>query len=149
MVITGPDLTKAPPRSPRVRLGGFVILPRMLDKGRATIAGKNGAYQFSCPMDRRFFDFTGVSPNALMNQLATGKADELILNWIRKSAPRPKTAAEIEVWSELETRRAPADLETRKFFNSLQEQVAPTRDDIMTWFDLLDVDDYVSFGAKA
>ena len=31
-----PDLTQRPPRSPRVRLGGFVILPRMLDKGRAT-----------------------------------------------------------------------------------------------------------------
>ncbi len=35
-----PDLTQRPPRSPRVRLGGYVILPRMLDKGRATINGK-------------------------------------------------------------------------------------------------------------
>ena len=149
MVITGPDLTKAAPRSPRVRLGGFVILPRMMDKGRATIAGKNGAYQFSCPMDRRFFDFTGLSPNALMNQLATGKADELILNWIRKSSPRAKTASDVEVWSELEARRAPMDIESRKYFSSIQEKVAPTRDDIMTWFDLLDVDDYVSFGGSA
>lgn len=149
MVITGPDLTKAPPRSPRVRLGGFVILPRMLDKGRATIAGKNGAYQFNCPLDRRLFEFTGISPNALMNQLATGKADELVLNWIRKSSPRPRVVSDIEGWSELESHRAPMDIESRKFFNSLQEQVAPTRDDIMTWFDLLDVDDYVSFGGTA
>ena len=149
MVITGPDLTKAPPRSPRVRLGGYVILPRMLDKGRATIAGKNGLFQFSCPLDRRFFDFSGVSPNALMNQLATGKSDELVLAWIRKSAPRPKTAAEVAMWSELESQRAPADLESRKLFSSLQEKVAPNRDDIMTWFDLLDIDDYVSFGGKA
>ena len=149
MVITGPDLTKAAPRSPRVRLGGYAILPRMLDKGRATIAGKNGAYQFNCPMDRRLFDFTGISPNALMNQLATGKADELVLNWIRKSSPRPKTVSDVEVWSELEARRAPMDIESRKLFNSIQEKVAPTRDDIMTWFDLLDVDDYVSFGGSA
>ena len=35
-----PDLTKRPPRSPRARLGGYVILPRMLDKGRAAIAGR-------------------------------------------------------------------------------------------------------------
>jgi hypothetical protein len=34
-----PDLTKRPPRSPRVRLGGLALLPRMLDKGRATVAG--------------------------------------------------------------------------------------------------------------
>ena len=37
MAIHAPDLTKQPPRSPRVRLGGYVILPRCLDKGRATI----------------------------------------------------------------------------------------------------------------
>jgi hypothetical protein len=36
------DLTVRPPRSPRVRLGGYVILPRMLDKCRAMLAGKNG-----------------------------------------------------------------------------------------------------------
>jgi hypothetical protein len=40
MSLHTPDLTKQPPRSARVRLGGYVILPRMLDKGRATIAGK-------------------------------------------------------------------------------------------------------------
>ena len=90
MIITGPDLTKAPPRSPRVRLGGYVILPRLLDKGRATIAGKNGVYQFSSPLDRRFFGFTGIRPNSLMNQLATGKSDELILHWVRKSAPQTR-----------------------------------------------------------
>ena len=36
------DLTQRPPRSTRCRLGGYALLPRMLDKGRATIAGKNG-----------------------------------------------------------------------------------------------------------
>ena len=120
----------------------------MLDKGRATIAGKNGSFQFNCPLDRRFFDFTGISPNALMNQLATGKSDELVLAWIRKSAPRPRTASEIEAWSTFESHRAPMDVESRKLFNSIQEQVAPARDDIMTWFDLLDVDDYGSFKDK-
>ena len=34
-----PDLTQHPPRSPRVRLGGFVHLPRLLDKARAFAAG--------------------------------------------------------------------------------------------------------------
>jgi len=34
------DLTQRPPRSFHVRLGALVILPRMLDKGRATLAKK-------------------------------------------------------------------------------------------------------------
>ena len=50
------DLTQRPPRSPRVRLGGYVILPRMLDKGRATINNKAGEYHFNCPLDQRFLD---------------------------------------------------------------------------------------------
>src|SRR6202044_3130060 len=47
MSLHTPDLTKFPPRSGRVRLGGYVILPRCLDKGRATLAGKNGEYHFA------------------------------------------------------------------------------------------------------
>ncbi len=45
-----PDLTKRPPRSPRVRLGGYVILPRMLDKGRALVAGTKGEYNYMEPI---------------------------------------------------------------------------------------------------
>ena len=37
------DLTQRPPRSPRVRLGGYAILARCLDKGRATLAGEAAA----------------------------------------------------------------------------------------------------------
>ena len=53
MTLDSPDLTVFPPRSDRVRLGGYVILPRMLDKGRATLAGKNGEYHYACPVDER------------------------------------------------------------------------------------------------
>jgi hypothetical protein len=30
----------------------------------------------------------------------------------------------------------------------LHEKAGPKREDINTWFDLLDLDDYVSFGGK-
>ncbi len=76
---TIPDLTKQPPRSPRVRLGGYVILPRMLDKGRSTIAGRNGEYHYACPMDQRLLEFTGIDPEALKKQLAADKGDWAIL----------------------------------------------------------------------
>jgi len=62
MSLHTPDLTKFPPRSPRVRLGGYVILPRMLDKGRATLAGKHGEYHYACPLDQAFLDFVGIDP---------------------------------------------------------------------------------------
>src|ERR1700756_5270580 len=94
-----PDLTKRPPRSPRVRLGGYVILPRMLDKGRATVAGKHGEYHYACPMDQRFLDFTGIDPEVLKKQLAAGKGDNDILAWIQKSAKNKHSESEIAAWS--------------------------------------------------
>jgi len=106
----GPDLTKCPPRSPRVRLGGFVILPRMLDKGRATIAGTHGEYHYNCPLDQRFVEFVGIDPEALKKQLATGKSDGETLAWVQASAQRKRDPVEIAAWSAYEEQRVPSDL---------------------------------------
>src|SRR6185295_994214 len=103
----GADLTKNPPRSARVRLGGYAILPRMLDKGRATIAGKQGDYKYACPLDERFLDFAGIDPAALKKQLAAGKGDGEILQWIEKNAKHQRTDPEIAAWSEFAERRVP------------------------------------------
>jgi len=149
MPVNTPDLTKRPPRSPRVRLGGFVVLPRMLDKGRATIAGKNGEYNYACPLDQRFLEFAGIDPEALKKQLSTDKGDGEILEWIQNNSTTRPRPIEIAAWSALQEQRVPTDPEARAFFNELHSKVAQHREDIATWFDLLDLDDYVSFGGKA
>jgi len=143
-----PDLTQRPPRSARVRLGGYAILPRMLDKGRATLAGQNGEYHFACPLDQRFLEFAGIDVKALKKQLAAGKGDGDILAWIRQHAKNKPTEPEILAWSAFQDQRAPADPESRDFFQGIQAKTAPKRDDIANWFDLLDVDDYVTFGGQ-
>ncbi|MCX6923274.1 MAG: DUF5069 domain-containing protein, partial [Verrucomicrobia bacterium] len=97
--INAPDLTQRPPRSPRVRLGGYVILPRMLDKCRAVIAGKNGEYNYACPLDQRFLEFAGVNADALKKQLAAGKSDTEVLQWIQKNAKNKHSECEILAWS--------------------------------------------------
>ena len=143
-----PDLTKQPPRSPWVRLGGFVSLPRMLDKGRATIAGKNGEYHYNCPLDQRFLSFAGIDAEELKKQLAAGKSDGEILEWIQANATFKRTDAEIAAWSELAAARVPTDPGSRTYFNDIHAKVGPKRADIASWFELLDLDDYVSFGGK-
>jgi hypothetical protein len=147
MPLHTPDLTKFPPRSPRVRLGGYVILPRMLDKGRATLAGKNGEYHYACPLDQRFLEFTGIDPEALKKEL--GKGDGEILEWIEANAKHKRSPVEIAAWSEFAEKRVPMDVETRTYFNEQVSKVAPKREDIGNFFDWLDVDDFVTFGGKA
>ena len=80
--IANSDLTQRPPRSMRSRLGGFVLLPRILDKGRAKLAGKNGEYNYNSPTDQHLVRFLGLDLEALLNELATGKADGEILEWV-------------------------------------------------------------------
>ncbi len=147
MSLNTPDLTKLPPRSPRVRLGGYVILPRCLDKGRATVAGKNGEYHYACPLDQRFLEFVGIDPDQLKKEL--NQSDSEVLAWIEKNATHKRSPVEIAAWSAVAEQRTPTDVESREFFNGLHKQAAPQREDIATWFELLDVDDYVSFGGKA
>src|SRR3954465_12589103 len=93
------DLTQRPPRSARTRLGGYVLLPRMLDKGRAEIAGKNGEYHFNCPLDQRILEFLGIDADALRSELAKGKGDGEIFDWIQANQRNKHTPAEIEAWS--------------------------------------------------
>ncbi|HTA95368.1 MAG TPA: DUF5069 domain-containing protein [Verrucomicrobiae bacterium] len=134
-------------RAARVRLGGYVILPRCLDKGRATLAGKNGEYHYACPLDQRFLEFVGINPEVLKKEL--GKSDGEILEWIEKNAEHKRSDAEIAAWSELAEKRVPTDVESREFFNGIHKAAGPKREDIATWFDVLDLDDYVTFGGKA
>ena len=148
--ISAPDLTKRPPRSPRARLGGYVLLPRMLDKGRADIAGKIGEYKYACPLDQRFIDFVGIDPVALRGELASGKGDGEIIEWINTTAKYKRTPWEIEQWSEHMQRRGPdSDAETLQHFAEMAGALSKTREDIKTWADLLDLDDYVTFGGQA
>lgn len=148
MPLNAPDLAKQAPRSPRVRLGGYATLPRILDKGRATIAGTNGEYNYNCPMDQEFLGFAGVDAEAMKLQLAASLGDGAILAWIRQHQKHPRSNAEIAAWTLYMEHRAPALPELREFFNGVHQNLAPQRDDITTWFDLLDLDDYASFGGQ-
>src|SRR5580765_7264286 len=78
-VIGATDLSKRPPRSPRTRLGGYALLTRMLDKGRATLAGKNGEYHYNCPLDQHIINFAGIDAKKLLAELKKGKGDGEIL----------------------------------------------------------------------
>lgn len=143
------NLTQRPPRSPRTRLGGYVILPRMLDKGRATIAGTNGEYHYNCPLDEHFTKFTGIDPEALLAELKSGKGDGEILEWIKANSKEKRSELEIMSWSAWHESRVPSSVENREYMNEAQKKIAPAREDLAGWFDLLDVDDYVTFGGKA
>ncbi len=143
------DLTQRPPRSPRLRLGGFAILPRALDKGRAKLADKIGEYHYACPLDKRFFDFVGIDADALLNELKAGKGDGEILEWIRANAANKPTPWDIAQWSAYQESRSFDSVQAKERVLKEVTRINKERTDILTGFDLLDLDDYVTYGGKA
>jgi hypothetical protein len=148
--ISAPDLTQRPPRSPRCRIGGYSLLPRMLDKGRATVNGKNGEYHFDCPLDQHILSFAGVDSKALLEELKKDKGDGEILEWIQTNSKTKRSAWEIKQWSDYHDNRGPdSDAETLKFFSDYAGNLSKTREDLGTWAAVLELDDHVTFGGKA
>jgi len=142
------DLNQRPPRSPRVRLGGFAILPRMLDKVRANAAGTLGEYVWNCRTDQFFFRFTGLTAAQMLERAKTGAGDWEMLLWVNENSPIKHSALEIGQWSDWMETVSFADVDSRKWFTEEIERLNPEREDIVGIFDYLDLDDYASFGGR-
>ena len=142
--VTGKDLTREAPRSPRIRLGGYVILGRTLDKCRALIAGDIGEYHYDCPLDNTLFGFKGVTGADFKAQVENGASDQQMAEWLDQSGEK-KTGEEIKRWSdETEVDNPYNNPERRDWFVAQLKPLAldPAK---TTLFDWLEADDRASY----
>jgi hypothetical protein len=138
------NLSREAPRSPRHRLGGYALMARMIDKGRATINGTNGEYHFDCPVDNMLFSFKGVKGDEVRQVLASGASDDEVLAWFN-SHGTPKSEAEIKAWAAgVEAGNPNDDPEKREWFAGECKRLGldPARTTLFTY---LDTDDRQSF----
>lgn len=142
-----PDLTQHPPRSVRVRIGGYAHLGRLLDKARAFLAGKGADYHYNCPLDKLFFGFTGIDHEAMLAEIKSGKSDIQILEWVNAQAR--KLPYDIHTWSSWVELRGPGGAEGHEWIAETLKGHKSARDDIRSFADLLDLDDYLSYGGIA
>jgi uncharacterized protein DUF5069 len=146
--ITGKDLTREAPRSPRIRVGGYAILGRTIDKARALVAGNIGEYHFDCPLDRSLFGFKGVQGEDFKAQIERGASDQEIVEWLNQNGEQ-KSPAEIERWSqEVEAASLYDHPEKREFF--VQEvRKHGLHPEKTTTFDWLEADDRACHAKQA
>jgi hypothetical protein len=141
---TAKDLTKEAPTSPRVRTGGYAILARMADKGRATIAGTQGEFHFDCPLDNYLFGFKGVQGADVKKLLEDGASNEEIAAWLDANGT-PKTEEEKTAWSDSVEAARPYDNPEKKewFIGACKE--AGCDPATSTLFDYLETDDKTTY----
>jgi hypothetical protein len=146
--ITEKDLTKEAPRSPRIRVGGYAILGRTIDKCRALVAGNIGEYHFDCPLDNTLFGFKGVKGDDFKAQVEQGASDQELVEWPNQAGEK-KMPEEIKRWAdEVETSSLYNHPEKREFFSEEVKKLGlnPTK---TTTFEWLEVDDRISHAQKA
>jgi Domain of unknown function (DUF5069) len=94
-----PDLTRETPRSALSTFGIYgAVLARIVDKCRAELAGSSGPYHFNCPLDQKFFRFTGIDAEEFRSFVATGAGDDEIAHWTEKSS-KVQDLRRIRTWS--------------------------------------------------
>jgi len=137
---TTKDLTKEAPRSPRVRIGGYAIIGRTIDKCRALLHTNIGDYHYDCPLDNFLFGFKGVTGDAFKEQVAAGSSDEELAAWITANGT-PKTPEEITAWSDsVESANPAKDPEKREWFQGELAKLDLDPENT-TLFDWLEADD--------
>ncbi len=79
-------------RSPRETLGGYIILPRLIDKIRLQAKGKLPAEYFGNllktgrTLDGWLLTFTGLEAEVLKEVILKAGSDEAVLAWVEKHA---------------------------------------------------------------
>ena len=137
------DLRKSCPRSPREKLGGYVIAARCVDKCRAFLLGMNGEYNYwPCSLASQWFSFTGITPEQLKDIVSTGATDEEITTWII-STSKIKNADDILKWNNAmrDMRLSDLSLQGQQYLEEYIPQFVPKHRPVYVWFDVFDLEE--------
>ena len=141
-------MTSSPPplRSPRTTLGGYVILPRLIDKVRLYARGElpreylGNLLKPGLTLDARFLTFTGLNGEQLRQAILAADSDHAVLAWVEQHA-HDHTLEERREWAEqLEAYRPTAAMAEyrRQVYPELAGRVDVA---ILSVFDLIDMDE--------
>jgi mannose-6-phosphate isomerase-like protein (cupin superfamily) len=98
-------------RSRNSELGGYVYLPRMLDKARNTLAGTADGYEFGCPLDHTCMARLGITPETVVELVQKHPDDDRVLEELRARGIPP--ADDIRFDAELTEEELQADVYLR------------------------------------
>ena len=130
------------PRSPYEKLGGYVHLPRLIDKARLHRKGLLDGYNYkTVGFDKHLLAFLKIDGDTFEETVHRLEKDDAILQWVQKNCVRHSADA-IEQWNQAMISRHP-DTAAKKarFTHFLKESGGNGRKDIRTYFDLIEFDE--------
>ena len=135
-------MQKLRPRSPYEKLGGYVHLPRLIDKAKLHRKGLLDGYNYkTVGFDKHLLAFLRIKGDAFEEIANELDDDAKILEWVKKNGTK-HSPEEIEHWNQTMVARHP-DTAAKKarFTHFLKEAGGAGRKDIKTYFDLIEFDE--------
>jgi acyl carrier protein len=133
------DLTKTTPRSAGETMLGIVQLARTIDKAKALTHGTIGEYKYDCPMDQSLFEYLDMDSKAFLELVNNAKSDYEIEAYAKRFVSR-KDPRNIEAFNKKFLSAVPTG-ESLTHFEELRSEIAPSRTDVVSWSDLLDLEE--------
>jgi hypothetical protein len=133
------DLTKTTPRSVSETMLGIVQLARTTDKAKAIAHGNIGEYRYDSSMDQGLFEYLHIDPKEFLNVVKGAKDDTEIEAYANTFVSR-KDPRSIEAFNKKWLSAVPIG-ESLMHFQELRSKVAPSRTDVVSWSDLLDLEE--------
>ncbi len=133
-------------RSPREKLGGYVFLPRLIDKVRLHARGElspeyiGNLFGKGNTLDQRLVQFAGLDGEKLREAILASETDQEVLAWVEKNAIC-HTEEEKESWiRQIDVYRPSSEaLELRK--KNYPELAAKVDIGALNVFDMIDMDE--------
>lgn len=135
-------MRKLLPRSPYARLGGYVHLPRLIDKARLHRKGLLNGYNYkTIGFDKHLLAFLKLNPDAFEEAANRIEDDAAVLQWVKENGFKNSSDA-IEEWNSAMISRHPdSAVKKARFLHFLKEAGGEGRKDIKTYFDLIEFDE--------
>jgi Domain of unknown function (DUF5069) len=135
-------MQKPHPRSPYEKLGGYVHLPRLIDKAKLHRKGLLDGYNYkTVGFDKHLLAFLELSGDAFEEAANRLEEDAAILNWVLENGAKHSLEA-IEQWNQAMVSRYPdTAAKNARFLHFLKEAGGEGRKDIRTYFDLIEFDE--------
>ena len=134
------------PRSPRETMGGWIYLPRLIDKIRLNLAGK--LHEDYLPnflhrgFDFKWFEAAGVDPDEFTSLVAASETDGQVVDWVSRNVlanDETRTAFNAGVASYGSDQ---SDAELRERLDQRKEDAGMgERNDIQCFVDFIDADE--------
>jgi hypothetical protein len=130
------------PRSPYLTLGGYIHLPRLIDKARLSRQGSLRGYNYkTLGFDKHLLSFLGINGDQFEEVANNLESDQAILDWVHAHGVR-HSESEIAAWSQRQIEKRPDNPEKlARFQRILQEVGGSLESGVETYFDLIDFEE--------